>query len=286
MEKFTFKIYRENGALNSSLVFDAVEKGLINMGYTPVDSNEQIPVIWSVLWSGRMVKNRQVYLDAISKQKPILIIEVGNLKRNTTWRVSINNVNYKGIFGNHTELDINRANKLGIPLYENKLARSSEILITTQHEKSLQWQGMPDLKTWLNSTVSNIRKYSERKIVIRPHPRWNLIKTVSYKNTVVQQPNKIVGSYDDFDINYSYHCVINHNSGPTIQAACLGIPVVCHESSLAYPISNSLSNIENLEFKDRQEWFLKLCHTEWTIEEISKSIPFLRLHSEMLKFYN
>jgi hypothetical protein len=93
----------------------------------------------------------------------------------------------------------------------------------------------------------------------------------------MELPKLIPGSYDDFDINYRYHCVINHNSGPAVQAAIKGIPIVCDSTSLAAPVSNTIENIEQLQMPDRDEWFVKLCHTEWTVDEIIKGIPLQRL---------
>jgi hypothetical protein len=90
-------------------------------------------------------------------------------------------------------------------------------------------------------------------------------------------PKQVVGSYDDFDIDYLYHCVINHNSGPAVQAVIKGIPIICDSTSLAAPVSNKIENIENLQLLERDDWFVKLCHTEWTVDEIIKGIPLQRL---------
>ena len=118
-------------------------------------------------------------------------------------------------------------------------------------------------------------KYTDRKIVVRPHPRNPF--SVNLPNTVVEQPRQISGSYDDFDINYDYHCVVNYNSGPAVQAAINGTPVICNASSLAGEISGKFEEIETIQLPDRTDWFLKLCHTEWTTEEIIKGIPLQRL---------
>jgi phage/plasmid-associated DNA primase len=45
-------------------------------------------------------------------------------------------------------------------------------------------------------------------------------------------------------------------------------------------------DIENLKYPDRELWFTKLCHTEWTVDEIAQSQPFLRLQVEIEKFFN
>jgi hypothetical protein len=102
-------------------------------------------------------------------------------------------------------------------------------------------------------------------------------------NVIVERPKRIPNTYDDFDIFYNYHCVINYNSGPAVHAAINGVPIICDSSSLASPVSSSLDQIENLQLPDREEWFLKLCHTEWTVEEIKQGLPLQRLIPEISK---
>ena len=270
-----FKLYREFGSLNSVKVFDAVEKGLRNCGELIVSSDEEIPVIWSVLWNGRMERNKLVYERCRRERRPIMIIEVGNLKRNVTWRISLNHINRLGEFGNDRDLDLSRPARLTVDLKPNNIKRNSEILIACQHQKSLQWAGMPAINQWLDNTIREIRKYSDRKIKIRPHPRSNFHYTST--QATVERPKMIRGTYDDFDITYDYHCVINHNSGPAIQAAIAGTPVITDETSLAWSVSGKLENIENIVLPDREDWLLKLSHTERTVDEIAAGIPFARL---------
>jgi hypothetical protein len=95
----------------------------------------------------------------------------------------------------------------------------------------------------------------------------------------VERPTRIPNTYDSFDIFYNYHCVINHNSGPAVQAAINGVPVLCDSSSLAADISIKWSELDNPYVPDRAEWFLKLCHTEWTVDEIRQGTPISRLFS-------
>jgi hypothetical protein len=75
--------------------------------------------------------------------------------------------------------------------------------------------------------------------------------------------------------------VINHNSGPAVQAAIYGTPIICDKTSLAGEISGKFEDIENIKLPDREDWFLRLCHTEWTIEEIAKGIPQSRLFAKI-----
>ena len=272
-----FKLYREYGALNSPPVFDAVEHGLRQQGHEIVADNEDIAVIWSVLWSGRMRQNKSIYDTCRQQDKPVMIIEVGNLKRGETWRLSLDHINNLGIFGNQQNLDHSRPQKLGIELKPTPAIRRGEILIACQHQESLQWQGMPAMKDWVADTIEKIKQYTHRRIRVRYHPR----STFPFKQSgvEVERPIRIPDTYDDFDIFYNYHCVINHNSGPAIQAAIQGVPVLCDSSSLAADLSIKWSELDNPYLPDRDEWFIKLSHTEWTVDEIRQGIPISRLFS-------
>jgi hypothetical protein len=267
-----FRLYCEHGALNSRPIFDAFEQGLKSLGHE-ISNDGGIPVIWSVLWHGRMRANQKIY----NSNKPVIIIEVGNLKRNISWRVSLNHINSLGIFANDLNLDPTRPEKLGVKLSPENQQRRPEILIASQHQQSQQWEGMPPMTTWVEETVAKIRQYSDRKIIVRPHPRSPI--SLKIPGVEIEIPKKILGSYDDFDIDYNYHCVVNHNSGPAVQAAIAGVPVICDTTSLAGEISEKMENIENPVLPNRQEWFLKLCHTEWTVEEIRAGIPLRRLEN-------
>jgi len=268
-----FRLYRENGALNSRPVFDAFEQGLRSLGHTI--SNDGIPVIWSVLWNGRMAQNQKIYENSSKIRKPVVIIEVGNLRRNETWRISLGHINRLGQFANENDLDLDRPKKLGVFLKEKVENRRSEILIATQHQKSLQWQGMPPMDQWVKETVEKIKMYTDRKTVVRTHPRSPL--RLNLPGVEVEIPKQIPGTYDDFDIDYNFHCVVNHNSGPALQAAINGVPCICDSTSLAYPVSSKFEEIEEISLPDREDWFLKLCHTEWTVDEIAQGIPLKRL---------
>jgi len=272
------KIYREYGALNSTPVFDAFEKGATACGFKIVDNNEDISVIWSVLWQGRMAKNQWVYNKAKEFGRPVIIIEVGTLIRGQTWKISVNNINANGIF-NFENLDIGRIDKLNVRLQPISVNPRPEILIALQHQQSLQWQGQPEIEQWANTTIANLKLHTDRSIVVRPHPRNPIRKPII--GAQVEIPKQIPGTYDSFDIDYNFHCVVNYNSGPAVQAAIAGTPIICDRSSLAYEMSGKISSIESIKLPNRDQWFLKLCHTEWTIDEIASGLPIDRLRDKI-----
>ena len=272
-----FKLYKNFGALNSVSVFTAFANGVRVCGHEIVENNEDVAVIWSVLWHGRMAGNQQIYNDCVKRNKPVVVIEVGNLKRGQTWRISEAHINSLGIFGNIENLDPSRPQKLGISLHPEKTKRRSEILIATQHSRSLQWQGQPSMEQWIRDTIVKIKRHADRRIVVRPHPRSQIRE--KFTDAVIEIPKKLINTYDEYDINYNYHCVVNYNAGPSVQAVINGTPTICDSSSLAFPMSEKWENLENPQLPNRDNWFLKLCHTEWTVDEISQGIPLKRLES-------
>jgi hypothetical protein len=172
---------------------------------------------------------------------------------------------------------MSRSKILGVSLKPMMAQRRPEILIAMQRRDSLQWQGQPDPSTWIKNIVSEIRKYSSRDIIVRPHPRCPIREAI--QGIVFEKPKILSGSYDSYDINYNFHCVINHNSGPAVQAALNGVPIICDPSSLAWDVSDKIENIETISLPDRSVWFEKLCNTEWTVKEIADGLPLNKLLS-------
>lgn len=261
-------------ALNAQPVLNSFLTGCKSLGIECISNsqNADAAVIWSVVWMGRMRQNRAVYEHYRNQGKPVFILEVGSLRRNITWKLALNNINRDGIFpiadGNLT----NRENILGINLQPPKLHRQAEILIASQQQHSHQWDGMPLMTTWVEKTIEEIRKFSSRPILVRPHPRSSL-KMRSVGNIVVDFPRRIPGANDNYNLDHNFHCVVNWNSGVAIQSAIAGTPIITGPTSLASELSGKYENIEQVQLPDRRQWFEKILHTEWLVEELAQGIP-------------
>jgi hypothetical protein len=266
--------FPNQAALNSPPVMTTFLDSCRAQGWQVVQNSldADAVVIWSVLWAGRMRANQQIYEHYRKLNKPVFILEVGNLVRGTTWRVAVNNVNGNGIFG-----ESSRPNLLNVQLRTRpNLLNVQPILIACQRGDSLQWNIQTPVSTWVANTVAQLREYTQRSIVVRPHPRFPI--TGLSQDIVVEQPNAIPNSYDGWDLDYQkYHCVVNYNSGPGVQAVINDVPVICDTSSLAAPMSIAYSEIENPPPRDRQEWFNDLCQKEYLIEEIAAGVPLIKL---------
>ena len=90
----------------------------------------------------------------------MIIIEVGALKRNITWKISLNNITNEGYYGHREQLDWDRPNKLGIQLTD-KQNNNGKILIAAQHHKSLQLQHLESQELWIQQQVNIIQQQTE-----------------------------------------------------------------------------------------------------------------------------
>lgn len=274
-----FSLFTDNGPLNSPPVWEAVKHGLNKLNHTvnENDINCDIPVIWSLLWHGRMMKNKTVWDKFRSKNKKVLVIEVGGIKRNTTWKVGINGVNRLADFGPKNN-DDTRVNQLGLSVRPWR-TQGDHLLLCLQHNKSEQWKNMPSLEKYVIDTVAQLRQYTNRKIIVRSHPRCLLPVNPPLSNVEYENPKQIANTYDDFDLNFeNAWAVISHSSNPGIHAVMNGIPAFVSEQSLAFDVGNKdLSTIESPLMPDRKQWLNDYANTEWTVEEIAQSVPFSRL---------
>jgi hypothetical protein len=269
-------LFNNFGAKNSVPIFQAIAQGLGSQGHTVVhhDLTADVAVIWSMLWTGRMRPNQEVY-EAFRRQgKTVIVAEVGMIQRGKTWKIGVNGTGIGSY--NFSNLVPNRAATLGLSL---KPWRSgANIVIAMQHHNSQQWAGLPGVNVWLADVVKEIKQHSNRPIVVRPHPRGACPLPMG---CLIDKPRMTFGTYDDFDFDRvlsSAHCVLNWNSGPGPQALMAGVPVFVGPDSLASTIANwDLAQIENPPRPDRSVWLEQLAHTEWTVEEIKTGLPFRRL---------
>lgn len=275
-----FSLFTKHGALNSQPVFSAVSQGLQSLGHTVVynqETNIDIPVIWSLLWHGRMAANKKIFDTYRQQKKNVLVIEVGGIQRNHTWKVALNGINRAADFGIVQE---NRCEKLGIKLKPWR-TKGDHILICGQHDQSEQWRHMPPIETYFVQQISQLRNHTDRPIVIRPHPRRLTMFNFSAftKNVRIENPTSVANTYDDFDLNFeNAWAVISWSSNPGPQAVIAGIPAFVGPDSLAHDVGNhDLSNIEKPKMPDRTNWVKYYANTEYTVEEIAQGTPFKRL---------
>jgi len=283
-----FRLWTEYGALNSKDIFRAFSNSIIRNGWSISNSNDygdsDVHVIWSVLFHGRMARNKDIWSYCVSNNRPVIVLEVGGIKRGKTWKVGINGINRDAYFGD-TGQDASRAKALGIKLQPWR-KNGKYILVCGQHDKSLQWHDMPRMSNWFLNTYDEIRKHTDRPIVFRPHPRCRLEHIERGLRYVErQEPRHIHGTYDDFDMGFdNVWATISHSSNPGVHSCINGVPAFVSPSSLAYDVGNDIDFFHDIEdplMPDRTQWLNDYAHTEYTVEEIELGLPLKRLTNSL-----
>jgi hypothetical protein len=272
-------------AQNSGAVMSAIISSLKTVGHICEENSwdADAAIIWSVLWSGRMTPNKEVWVNYQQQGKPVIVVDVGALYRGETWKIAMNSITADGYYGHTENLDWDRPRKLGISLAIN-LSRNPRIVVAVQHARSLQVTGLSSMEDWVIDQVKQLRKVTDRPIVVRPHPRSALNSAGLVhlpKDVIVEQPIKVANTYDSYNLAFDCHAIVNYNSGPGIQAALAGTRPIVDQSSLAYSVSINIVDIEQPYHVDRDQWLVEICHTEYTLEEIQKGQWIKRLSKHL-----
>ena len=125
---------------------------------------------------------------------------------------------------------------------------------------------------WIYEKIINLRKFSNKKIIIREHPlqlqkHKNLLKKILIEintNCFMSEKKDI-----DDDLENAAACV-TLSSSASIDALIKGIPIFAEDRrSFAYEIANlNIKNINKPINKDREALFKSITNTHWSVEEI------------------
>lgn len=278
-------IFKDTCARSGIPVMQAFIDSIKDEDYIICDNNARpeadVVVMWSVLLN--MYGRKPIYTHYKNRAK-LLIIEVGGLIRNESWRMGIGNINALANFANQSADDA-RLSKLKL---DNPAPwkNGEHVIICTQNVNSDAWTG-GNIIDWCNKQVAWIRSQSDRYIYLRTHPRHqvNLSQIANrYKGVYISTP-KMTGNGDEVDfasLLNNAHAVVNYNSNPAIEAVLQGVPVYVDESSLCRPVGNLIgSDIENPAKPNRTEWLKQISYCEWFVDEIRQGLPWSRLKEQL-----
>lgn len=280
-----------HGPQNSKDIFKKFIESMQKTGdqvHLNKETNSDVAVIWSVLWRGRMQAYKSIWDRYRNQGKPVIVIEVGGLRRNLSFKIGINGINRDADFANQT-FDDQRW-----PLFTHELRpwnpTGDLIVICGQHDTSEQWRGLPRMSVWIEQQIKEIRKYTSRPILVRPHPR-NLINfdEKKFMNVKVRFPKRDFRTYDDTNFKATLErtwAVVNHSSNPAMEAVIRGIPVFVSESSLCHDVGNiRLADINTPAMPNRVNWANRLAYTEWFEDEIEQGLPWSRIRRRLEEMY-
>lgn len=189
-------------------------------------------------------------------------------------RYSFNGVfPHTGIYCNDQPTDQNWNNirrDYGIDLRPWR-TQGSHILITLQRPLGWSMRGF-DLAQWLERTFSEIRKHSDRPIVIRWHPGdW---KNFPKYQDMLSQYQARVSPQEKHILEDLVDCwaLVCHNSTPSAVATIEGVPAFITDDPAycqAGPMVNTdFSQLENPVMPNREQWIKQLAQCHWSFEDL------------------
>jgi hypothetical protein len=107
-----------------------------------------------------------------------------------------------------------------------------------------------DAQNWTDETVAEIRKYSDRPIIIKR------------KHTELPLEHYL----------RSAHCVVGFGTVAVVKALMAGIPAVAGPRCPATPVACPMEKIESPEIGDREAWFNSLTWSQFHISEIQNGL--------------
>lgn len=127
--------------------------------------------------------------------------------------------------------------------------RGKKIVLALSTEHLYKFHGM-DIKQYTDDTVKEIRKFTDRKITVRP------------KNATYPIENDLQDAW----------CLVTHTSCSALDALRWGVPVITTGECCAKPVSGKMENIENLELPEREPLFWHLAWHQFTLDELKEGL--------------
>lgn len=202
----------------------------------------------------------ELYRKVRDKNLSFIYIDNPYLGRGVFYRVTKNALQHDGK-GNSDSKRLKRHNIKIKPW--KKTGR--HILITTQSELWYSLVFNDTRENWLDRTTKELKKYTDRPIVIRYKPSPREIK---------KDP------LDIYEAMKNAWAVVTHSSNTAVQAILEGIPAFSTYECAALTIgSNDLSLIESPRYPDgRFEWASCLADNQWTLNEMRHGVCWEQLN--------
>ena len=235
--------------------------------------------------SGQHLKLRTEIIKNQIKNKKYVVAVDSNLflYANTSNPLHYLRYSFNGVFPNtgiycDTDVDPQRWQKISRNLnlsVKNWRTTGNHILLCLQRNGGWSMGGV-DVHVWAVNTITAIRRFTDRPIVIRPHPGDKASKEyLNPKNLKcrIKFTKDVVLSANENLIDDLKNCwaAVNYNSSPVVGAAIEGIPIFVVDpakSQCAEVANTDLSHIENPLMPDRQKWVERLSMFHWNFDEL------------------
>lgn len=258
---------------------DLVELNVDNR-YSPCDV-----AIMLGSWKPRDKDHHIVRNSVVSNARCFVIVETPFLNRqvftpNEYFRIGVNGfLNNSGQF-TLSDCSDDRFKQLNIswPGWTNH--KDGHILIMMQLPGDASLRGI-NMYEWVKYAVKEIRKHTDKNIVIRSHPLFTSKEGDEFRQFVYDMAmagltdlkfshGKDISLQDDLKDCF---CTVSYSSGSSIDSILAGIPTIaCDPGNFAYNVSSNFLEEINMPVTESTEkimqWLYNLAYSQWTVDEM------------------
>ena len=237
-------------------VFDGVKQSWPEQVSTLDNSTATEPMSNSMYW-GFVNNNMQMIKKLESRKHQYWFTDTpyfgrfdnNNLRPdNHYWRICKNKIHASYI----RDCKSDRFEKFGMKMKAPNF-KGSHILVCPSSNGINDYLDRPN---WLEETVEQIKRYTDRPIRIRHKPRGRVTSGPSEAKVPLAE-----------DLKDAW-CLVTSCSIAAIEAQCMGIPTIADNKSFAKEIAGQeLADIEDPFFVGAEEWLYSLAYQQFTPEE-------------------
>jgi hypothetical protein len=146
------------------------------------------------------------------------------------------------------------------------------ILIGMQRDGGFSMKTLSPV-AWLTSKIQEIRKYTNREIVIRPHPgKFDMLEFTDFQSKhYIRQNVRVINPLESTLLQNleSAHSAVFFNSSASVAAVLEGVPVFVDDASaVTWSVAHhDIAQIESPQVFARDQWVHDLATAHWSDED-------------------
>ena len=154
---------------------------------------------------------------------------------------------------------------LNLTLEPSQTNSNGHIVICMQRDGGFAMKTLNPMD-WLDRKISEVRQYSQRHIVVRPHPGdYRPNDFVKYR----QQPGLTIVNPATAHLIENLtgaHAAVFFNSSASVAAVCAGVPIFVDDNScVSWKVANrDIAQIESPRVFEREQWLYDLASAHWS----------------------
>lgn len=264
-------------------------------GIVEIDQNDSYSscdvAVFFGSWKNREKGHHLVRTSIAYNSKCFVCLEMPVLSRkvkedNRYFRVGVNGFlnNHGMFFDRNKELSTDRLEQIGIKWNGWKSVHSGHIVMLLQIPSDASLRGA-NIFEWARHSINGIRNYSDKKILIRPHPLAPVRSGDEFLEFYYSLQRSKIPNLEfsdplekslEQDLSGAY-CSVAYTSGSSVDSIIHGIPVIaCDAGNFAFDISSHYpDDVANIKMADHQtvvQWLKKLSYSQWNVDEMRSGL--------------